>query len=61
MSEKLALKDVEAAELFGLKRSAFRENVRKGILPQPVKIGGATRWRVSDLQRHLQAMPTTTP
>ena len=51
----------EAAKLLAMGRSTFWQNVKKGELPGPVKIGGATRWRLSELLQHLQASLTTMP
>lgn len=58
---RLLVRDTEAARMLDMGRSTFREAVRNGKLPNPIKIGGATRWLVSDLQQHLQAMRTTRP
>lgn len=44
--------------------STFWREVSKKNLPQPVKIGGLTRWRVADLVRcveELSAKRTETP
>jgi excisionase family DNA binding protein len=57
----LAVPDKEAARLLGIGKSTLWANVKAGKLPAPIHIGGATRWRVSDLERHLQAMSPTTP
>lgn len=47
--------------MLSIGKSTFWDHVRRNLAPQPVKVGGLTRWRVSDLQRHVQAMsPTTT-
>jgi excisionase family DNA binding protein len=51
----------EAAKMLAMGRSTFWQNVKKGELPGPVKIGGATRWRLSELLQHLQASLTTMP
>lgn len=51
----------EAAKMLAMGRSTFWANVKKGELPGPVKIGGATRWRLSELLQHLQATLTTMP
>lgn len=62
MSEsRILVTDAEAARLFAIGRSTFWSNVRKGLLPQPVKIGGATRWRLCDLLAHVGASLTTMP
>jgi predicted DNA-binding transcriptional regulator AlpA len=59
--EALLVRDTDAAKMLAIARSTFWQGVRKKLLPQPVKIGGATRWRVSDLQQHIAASSTTTP
>jgi excisionase family DNA binding protein len=51
----------EAAKMLRIGRSTLWAKVRAGKLPEPVHIGGLTRWRVSDLQQFFQATPTTTP
>lgn len=61
MSEKHLLTAGETATMLTIARSTLWANVKKGLLPQPVKIGGATRWRRADLLPLVQATPTTTP
>lgn len=46
-----------AAEMLSMGKSTFWQNVKNGSLPQPVKIGGATRWRVGELRRFIAALP----
>lgn len=58
---KLLVDAKTAAEMFDCGVSTFWKRVKSGVYPAPVKDGGSTRWRVSDLERHVQAMPTTTP
>jgi len=41
----------EAARMLSMGRSTFWRNVSAGVLPQPVRIGGLTRWRIADLVR----------
>lgn len=63
MNEKLLVPAVEAAQMLSMGRSTFWNKVRENKLPQPVKIAGLTRWRVSDLRRFVEpppANPTTT-
>jgi predicted DNA-binding transcriptional regulator AlpA len=36
--------------LFGVSHSTLWRRVRSGALPQPVKVGAATRWRVGELR-----------
>jgi predicted DNA-binding transcriptional regulator AlpA len=59
--DRILCTDKEAAEMLAMGRSTFWKKVGDRLLPGPVKIGGLTRWRVSDLRRHLEAMQTTTP
>lgn len=58
---KLLVGAEDAAAMMGCGRSTFWARVRAGKYPAPVKDCGSTRWRVSDLQQHVQAMPTTRP
>jgi len=57
MSEptKLLVTAEEAARMLSMGRSTFWRNVSAGIFPQPVRIGGLTRWRVADLVRMVDA------
>lgn len=61
IEEKLLVRDTEAAKMLDIGRSTFWKAVSERRLPQPMKIGGLTRWRVSDLRRHIEANSTTTP
>lgn len=45
----LLMKDVTAAALLGISRATFWRRVKDGTLPNPIKLGGATRWRRSEL------------
>jgi len=60
--ERLLVDDKGAAAMLDMGRSTFREKVRIGLMPQPVRIGGLTRWRVADLRRFVEspANPPTT-
>ncbi len=49
----------EAARMLGVGRSTLWALVKRKAAPPPVKIGGLTRWRVADLQQHVQAIPPT--
>lgn len=58
---KILVPASEAARMLSMGRSTFWEAVRKGLAPEPVRIGGLTRWRVADLERIGQASSTTKP
>lgn len=47
---KIFVTAAEAARLLSIGESTLWRLAGAGKVPQPVKIGGATRWRVSDLQ-----------
>lgn len=52
----------EAAAMLSMGKSTFWREVKNGRLPQPVKFGGCTRWRVSELKQCVETptSPTTT-
>ena len=43
------------AALFGKSVSSVWRDSKNGLIPSPVKFGGATRWRVGKLRRALAA------
>ena len=59
--DKILIPATEAASRLSMGKSTFWREVAKGTIPAPVKIGGLTRWRVSDLERFVQPAnsPTT--
>ena len=50
MTADRLLKIPEVQQLLGLGRTALYNHIREGDLPKPIKIGNASRWRMSDLQ-----------
>ena len=61
MADKILVTALEGARMLSMGRSTFWRAVSAGMLPQPVRIGGVTRWRVSDLLRAVDpASPPTT-
>lgn len=42
-----------AAGMLSMGKSTFWREVKLQHLPAPVKIGSLTRWRVADLERHI--------
>ena len=47
MPDKL-LTDIELAALLGCARSTIWKWVADGVLPKPLKIGGMSRWKLSE-------------
>ena len=59
MNEKLLVPAVEAARMLSMGRSTFWNKVKLQQLPQPVKVAGITRWRVSDLRNFVDLTVVT--
>lgn len=58
MEEKILMTDREAAKLLSIGRTTLWNNVKQGVIPPPIKIGGSTRWRVADLLDFVANVPT---
>lgn len=58
--ERKLLKVAEVAEVLGIGRSTVWAHVKSGKVPQPIKIGGATRWRQSEIEQLVAASLTFT-
>lgn len=58
MEAKLLVTVREAAQLLSIGESTLWRDSKIGKLPAPVKIGGATRWRVADLHTFVANAPT---
>ncbi|MCW5284897.1 helix-turn-helix transcriptional regulator [Verminephrobacter eiseniae] len=56
--EKILIPAAEAAALLSMGKSTFWREVARGTLPEPIKIGGLTRWRVEDLKKFVQQQAT---
>jgi predicted DNA-binding transcriptional regulator AlpA len=51
------LKRNEVCHFFGgINPATLYRKIRQGVLPKPVKIGGSSRWLLSECQEALQAM-----
>ena len=51
----MAVSDADAAKLLNVSRSHFRQLVKDGRAPSPVKLGRASRWRVQELRDWIEA------
>ncbi len=47
--QRLTLRDTEVAEMLGISRSTWREMVRGGQTPNPLRLRGCVLWRVAEL------------
>lgn len=45
----------EVAAMLGLGVSSVWRNVARGNLPKPIKVGSATRWRLRDIEKAIEA------
>lgn len=52
-SERL-IRDAEGAAILGCSKATFWRLVAKGAIPPPIKIGGMSRWKVSDVQKLIE-------
>ncbi len=44
------IRDKEAAAMIGASVSTFWRHVQNGTFPRPIKIGGMSRWRASEIE-----------
>jgi predicted DNA-binding transcriptional regulator AlpA len=49
------IKEREVLRLLSICRPTLFNKVRSGALPQPVRIGRALRWRMSDIENFIRA------
>ena len=52
----ILLSDNAAAALIGISRATFWRRVNDGTMPEPVKLGGATRWYRSEVVAALDKL-----
>lgn len=55
----LLISDHTAAALLGISRATLWRRVKDGTLPQPVKIGAATRWKRDELITAVERLSTS--
>lgn len=54
----LLISDSTASKLLGISRATFWRRVQDGTLPQPVRFGGATRWRCAEIEAFVNSLPS---
>ncbi len=48
------IRDAEGAAMLGCSKATFWRLVAKGAIRPPIKIGGMSRWKVSDVQNLIE-------
>lgn len=48
------IRDRAAAQMIGASVSTFWRRVQEGVFPRPIKIGGTSRWRRSDIEAVIE-------
>lgn len=48
------IRDVEVAAILGCSRATFWRRVNDGTIPSPVRIGGMSRWPVSEINAVIE-------
>lgn len=54
-NQELLIRDGEAAGMLGCSKATFWRRVADGTISKPVKIGGMSRWLLSDIQAVIEA------
>lgn len=54
-TDKQLINDKEAAAMLGCARSTYWRWVSDGIMPQPIKIGGLSRWYQTEIEGAIAA------
>ena len=49
------LRDTEAAEMLGCSKATFWRRVADRTIPRPLKIGGISRWPISEIVAVIEA------
>jgi|TARA_R110002051_G_scaffold320982_1_gene407467 predicted DNA-binding transcriptional regulator AlpA len=54
LANERLIRDAEGAEMLGCSKATFWRLVAKGAILPPIKIGGMSRWKVSDVQKLIE-------
>ncbi|MEJ6390468.1 helix-turn-helix transcriptional regulator [Gymnodinialimonas ulvae] len=49
-TQETLIRDREAAAILGASVSTFWRRVQDGVIPRPIKIGGLSRWKKSEIE-----------
>ena len=54
----ILLRDKEVARMLGIGPASVWRMSARGDIPKPVKLGGSTRWRTSDITACIERLTT---
>jgi len=52
----MLIKIEKVMEMLGVKKTAIYRMVSDGVLPAPIKVGGASRWLLEEVEDSIAAM-----
>ncbi len=52
----MLIKIEKVMEMLGVKKTAIYRMVSDGVLPAPIKVGGASRWLLEEVEESIEAM-----
>ncbi len=52
----MLIKIEKVMEMLGVRKTAIYRMVKDGALPAPIKVGGASRWILSEVEDSIDAM-----
>jgi predicted DNA-binding transcriptional regulator AlpA len=55
------LKDTEAAAAIGVSKATWWRRVADGTMPQPIRIGSITRWKLSEIAAAIEKLANERP
>lgn len=55
------VKDTEAAAIIGVSKATWWRRVADGTMPQPIRIGSITRWKLSEIAAAVEKLANERP
>lgn len=55
------VKDTEAAAIIGVSKATWWRRVADGTMPQPIRIGSITRWKLSEIAAAIEKLANERP
>lgn len=61
LSSVYLVKDTEAASIIGVSKATWWRRVADGTMPQPIRFGSITRWKLSEITAAIEKLATDRP